>query len=189
MVIRFFMLQAHYRSPLDITDHGLESAEKGYKRLLENKKALENINPANTRNDGSESDLDRNILHLIENAYQGMDDDFNTAIALAALNEIGSIAHKIVNQQTDAVDLNPWVLERVKTVYNHFISDIFGLADEVDNQADNQTLHELMDLILEIRTSVRTQKDWATSDKIRDALTKAGIQIKDSKEGATWSKL
>lgn len=68
----------------------------------------------------------REILALIEQAYSGMDDDFNTAIALASLNEAGSYVHKLANQQLAAGEISPWVLERLKTVFNAFILDIFG---------------------------------------------------------------
>jgi len=187
MVLRFFMLQAHYRSPLDITDHGLESAEKGFRRLMDNYKVLETLTPHTEDFDGSESATDRALLDLIEAAYSGMDDDFNTAVALAALNEIGGYIHKIANKQLDAKELAPWVLERLKTVYYNFIFDIFGLKEEADGGADS-TVDGLMSLILDIRANARTQKDFGTSDKIRDALAEVGIAVKDGKEGVSWAK-
>lgn len=189
MEIRFFMLQAHYRSPLDITEHGLESASKGYQRLMETNQILQKMQPDAKAFDGSETADDRAILAAIEAAYDGMDDDFNTAIALANLNEIGGYVHKIANQQiaTDAV--SPWVLERVKTVLNQFIFNIFGLQDETSaNGSDSATTEGLMQLILEMRAAARAQKDWAASDKIRDALAALSIVVKDGKEGTSWSK-
>jgi cysteinyl-tRNA synthetase len=193
MVVKFFMLMAHYRSTLDITDDAMLAAEKGFRKLMETNKALQNMDsspPAGgggREGAGSESDTDRAILALIEDAYEGMNDDFNTAIAIASLNELGSYAHKLANQQIPAGDIAPWVLERMKTVFNFFISDIFGLKDETAN-AENGTVDGLMELILDIRAQARAQKDWTTSDKIRDALAEAGIQVKDGKEGVSWSK-
>lgn len=187
MALRFFMLQAHYRSPLDITDHGLESAEKGFRRLMDNYKVLETLTPHTEDFDGSESATDRALLDLIEAAYSGMDDDFNTAVALAALNEIGSYFHKIANKQLDAKEVAPWVLERLKTVYHNFIFDIFGLKEEADGGSDG-TVDGLMSLILDIRANARAQKDFGTSDKIRDALAEVGIAVKDGKEGVSWAK-
>jgi cysteinyl-tRNA synthetase len=187
MVLRFFMLQAHYRSPLDITDHGLESAEKGFRRLMDNYKVLETLTPHTEDFDGSESATDRALLDLIEAAYSGMDDDFNTAVALAALNEIGSYFHKIANKQLDAKEVAPWVLERLKTVYHNFIFDIFGLKEEAEGGSDG-TVDGLMSLILDIRANARAQKDFGTSDKIRDALAEVGIAVKDGKEGVSWAK-
>ncbi|MEI6409996.1 MAG: cysteine--tRNA ligase, partial [Bacteroidota bacterium] len=107
-------------------------------------------------------------------------------VALAALNEIGGYVNKIANQQLDAREVSPWVLERLKTVFNAFIFDIFGLQEE-NNEADG-TVDGLMNLILDIRAQARAQKDFATSDKIRSGLTEVGIQVKDGKEGVSWVK-
>jgi len=187
MAVKFFMLMAHYRSTLDITDEGLLAAEKGFRKLMETNRLLQNM-PIDSRDfDGSESDTDRAILALIEDAYQGMDDDFNTAIAIAALNELGSYVHKLANQQLAHNEVSPWVLDRLKVVFSVFIFDIFGLQDEMA-AGDNGTVEGLMELILDIRGQARSQKDWATSDKIRDALAAAGIAVKDGKEGVSWSK-
>ncbi len=188
MAVRFFMLMAHYRSTLDITDDALLAAEKGFQKIMETNRILQNL-PVNARDfDGSESATDRAILSLIQDAYAGMDDDFNTAIAIATLNEMGSFVHKLVNQQLASTEVSPWVIERMKTIFSTFLFDIFGLKDESDLSQDDGTLERLMDLILEIRGQARTQKDWGTSDKIRDGLSAAGITVKDGKEGATWTK-
>jgi cysteinyl-tRNA synthetase len=186
MMLRFFMLQSHYRSTLDITDDALLAAEKGFRRLMEVHAILQKLSIPASATDGSETDTDRAILALVEEAYQGMDDDFNTAVAIAALNEIGSYVNKLANKQIESSEVSPWVLERLKTVFNAFIFDIFGLREE--SAADNGPIEQLMSLILDIRANARQQKDWSTSDKIRDALTEAGIQVKDGKEGVSWSK-
>ncbi len=188
MVVKFFMLMAHYRSTLDLTDDGLLAAEKGYRKLMETNKLLQQMQPDARDFDGSESDTDRAILALIDEAYAGMDDDFNTAIALAALNEMGSYVHKLVNQQIDASEIAPWVIERLKTVFNLFITDIFGLRDEAGADNTDGTVDGLMELILDIRKAAREQKDWPTSDKIRDGLAAVGIAVKDGKEGSSWTK-
>lgn len=186
MIIRFFVLQAHYRSPLDITNHGLESAEKGYQKLMETNKLLQGLAVNPHQFDGSETDDDRAVLRLIEEAYDGMDDDFNTAIALASLNELGSYVHKIHNKQLPADALSPWVIERLKTVFNEFIFNIFGLKDESAEGGNSDKLDGLMQLVLDIRANARAQKDWPTSDKIRDGLAGLNITVKDGKEGTTW---
>ncbi|MCB0534381.1 MAG: cysteine--tRNA ligase [Saprospiraceae bacterium] len=188
MVVKFFMLMAHYRSTLDLTDDGLMAAEKGYRKLMETNKLLQQLQPDAQDFDGSESDTDRAILALIDEAYAGMDDDFNTAIALAALNELGSYVHKLVNKQIDASEMAPWVIERLKTVFTVFITDIFGLHDEAGSNNADGTVDGLMDLILDIRKAAREQKDWPTSDKIRDGLAAVGIAVKDGKEGSSWTK-
>ena len=189
MAVRFFMLQAHYRSTLDITDDGLMAAEKGFLKIMETNRILQSL-PVDPRDfDGSETDTDRSILALIQDTFAGMDDDFNTAISIACLNELGSYVHKLVNQQLDASQISPWVLERTKTVFSTFIFDIFGLKDESDSVQDSGTIEGLMSLILDIRGQARDQKDWTTSDKIRDTLSAVGITLKDGKDGVSWAKL
>ena len=186
MTLRFFMLMAHYRSTLDITDEALQAAEKGFRKLLEIHKSLHKLTVL-AGNNQTETESDRAILGLIENAYQGMDDDFNTAIALAALNELGGYVNKLTNGQLPMEAVSPQVLERLKAEFDHFIFDILGLQEESSNE-DDQTVQGLMQLVLDVRGQARNQKDWATSDKIRDALAAVGIQVKDGKEGVTWAK-
>ncbi len=187
MALRFFMLMAHYRSTLDITDDALLAAEKGFLKLMETNRVLQNL-PVNARDfDGSETDTDREILALVHEAYKGMDDDFNTAMSIATLNEMGSYVHKLANQQLAFTDVSPWVIERMKTIFSTFLFDIFGLQDESALSQNSGTVEGLMDLILEIRENARNQKDWGTSDKIRDALTAVGITVKDGKDGVSWT--
>lgn len=188
MVIRFFMLMAHYRSTLDITDEALQAAEKGYRKMMDTNKLLQTLSLPASATDGSESDTDRAILRLIESVYDGMDDDFNTAVAMASLNELGGYINKLANQQIDAGEVSPWVLERMRVVFNTMLFDVLGLQDD-DNNSGAGILDNLMGLILDMRSEARARKDFAASDKIRDALTAAGIQIKDGKEGVSWSKI
>jgi cysteinyl-tRNA synthetase len=188
MAVRFFMLMAHYRSTLDITDEALLAAEKGFNKIMETNRILQSMTPDPRNFDGSETATDRAILDLIEQAYEGMDDDFNTAIAIACLNEMGSYVHKLANKQIEQGEIAPWVIERMKTVFSAFLFDIFGLKDESASNNDSQIVEGLMSLILEMRAHARDQKDWSTSDKIRDALAEIGISVKDGKEGATWTR-
>lgn len=189
MMIKYFMLMAHYRSTLDITDDGLLAAEKAYRKMMETNRILQSIAVDAGQFDGSESEHDRAILQLIDEAYTGMDDDFNTAVAIAALNELGSYVHKYVNKQIADTDIAPWVLERLKSVFNEFLFSILGLQDEMDTAGGgSNTVEGLMDLIIAIRAQARTNKDWGTSDMIRDALAALDIQVKDGKEGTNWTK-
>lgn len=188
MVVRFFMLMAHYRSTLDITDDALLAAEKGYKKLMETNSLLQAMQVDPKGFDGSENDHDRAILGLIEAAYQGMDDDFNTAVVIASLNEMGSYVHKITNGQLPADAVSPWVLDHMKAAFNTFLISILGLQDDASSTADEGIVDGLMNLVLEFRNQARSQKDWAASDKIRDALAAIGIQVKDGKDGVTWVK-
>lgn len=186
MALRFFMLMAHYRSTLDITDEALQAAEKGFRKLMEIHKSLQKL-PVLQGDEKPPTEADQVILSLIENAYQGMDDDFNTAIALGALNELGGYVNKLTNGQLPADAVSGTVLERLKTEFNRFIFDILGLQEE-STGGDDHTVQGLMQLVLDVRAQARNQKDWATSDKIRDALVTVGIQVKDGKEGVTWAK-
>lgn len=188
MAVRFFMLMAHYRSTLDITDDGLMAAEKAFQKIMETNRLLQGFVVDARDFDGSETDSDRSILKLIHEAYAGMDDDFNTAITIASLNEMGSFVHKLANNQLAHNEVSPWVIERLKTAFSTFLFDIFGLSDESASNNDSSTMEGLMNLILEIRGEARTQKDWATSDKIRDGLTAVGITVKDGKDGVSWTK-
>jgi cysteinyl-tRNA synthetase len=187
MVLRFFMLMAHYRSTLDITDEALQAAEKGYRKLMEFNKLLQNM-PVSAATSASETDTDRAILAAIDDAFAGMDDDFNTAMAIAAVNDLSGHINKLANQQIDASEVSPWVLERAKTAISDLIAHVFGLLDDTGSAGDDNTLNGLMDLILQLRANARANKDWGTSDQIRDALNAAGIVVKDGKEGTNWSK-
>jgi len=182
MTLRFFMLMAHYRSTLDITDEALQAAEKGFRKLMEIRKSLHRLTTTGT----VETETDRAVLGLLDQAYQGMDDDFNTAIALASLNELGGYINKITNGQLAADALSTTVLEKLKFTFDDFVFNILGLQEE--NPAEDHTVQGLMELVLDVRAQARSQKDWPTSDKIRDVLAAVGIQVKDGKEGATWTK-
>jgi cysteinyl-tRNA synthetase len=188
MAVKFFMLQAHYRSTLDITDEGLLAAEKGYRKLMEFNKLLQEM-PAENVTASAETDTDRAILACVDAAFEGMDDDFNTAIAIAALNDLSSYINKLANKQMDASEVSPWVLERAKSAVNDLIANVFGLTDDTATGSDDKTLDGLMSLILDFRATARANKDWPASDKIRDGLTAAGIAVKDGKEGTSWGKI
>ena len=185
MTLRFFMLMAHYRSTLDITDEALQAAEKGFRKLLEIRKSLQHL-PLAALEETPETEVDRAILGLMEQAHQGMDDDFNTAIAIAALNELGGYINKLSNNQLAGNAVSAPVLQRLKRTFDHFVFDILGLQEET--AGEDNTVQGLMQLVLNVRAQARSQKDWTTSDKIRDVLAAVGIQVKDGKEGASWVK-
>jgi cysteinyl-tRNA synthetase len=184
MVVRFFMLQTHYRSTLDLTDEALQAAEKGYRRLMEANKTLQ----AFERSQGASTALDQEINALIDLAFEDMSDDFNTPKALASLFELATKINSLKGGQLSFGDVTGTTVERLKKTYNDFIFNIFGLLDEDFDASGNGVVDGLMNLILDMRQSARTNKDWATSDKIRDALKALDILVKDGKEGASWSK-
>ena len=185
MVVRFFMLQSHYRSTLDLTDDALAAGEKGYRRLMEAQKILAELqHPGN----GQAGELDSEINRLIDLAFEDMNDDFNTPKALARLFELVPRINSLKGGQLTFDELLPATLERLKVTFKVLIYDIFGLLDEASASGSNGAMDGLMGLIIDIRQEARAKKDWSTSDKIRDTLQELKIQLKDGKEGTSWSK-
>ena len=176
MTIRFFILQAHYRSTLDFSNEALQASEKGLTRLLEAYERLQKITPANTTT----------VLvgGLSEKCEDAMADDLNTPIVIAHLFDAVKEINKIFdgNGTISAPDL-----EEIKSVFDIFINNILGIKIENDNGKSYEAYRKAIDLLLEIRLQAKTNKDWATSDKIRNSLTEFGFTIKDTKEGFEWS--
>ena len=177
MTIRFFILQAHYRSTLDFSNEALMAAEKGLKRLTQALETLEKIEPGNASSVSIEG--------IEENCHQAMCDDFNSPVAIAHLFD----AVRIINSANDKKEtLSAGDLQSLKNTFQTFVVDIFGLKSEAaaaSGQSDD-VLKGVMQLLLDIRQQAKTQKDFATSDKIRDELAALNIAVKDSKEGASW---
>jgi cysteinyl-tRNA synthetase len=175
MTIRFFMLQAHYRSTLDFSNEGLKAAEKGFNKLMAANETLEKLKA------GSASTSD--IAKLVKDCYDAMNDDFNTAIAIAGLFEAVRIINS-VNAGTETISAAD--LETLKKLYNDYVFTVLGLAAESANTHDDTD--GLMQFIIKLRGEAKARKDFATSDEIRDELNKLGFRIKDTKDGAVWEK-
>ncbi len=173
-VVRFFMMQAHYRSTIDVSADALTASEKGYHRLKDALALLPKLKTGNT------SSVD--INKLIQSLYEAMNDDFNAPILVAKLFDAVTFINK-VNDGTDTITAAD--LQVLTTEMESFVYDVLGLQSE--EAGANDRLSPVMDLVLELRTKARENKDWTTSDQIRDALAKAGIVVKDSKEGTSWS--
>lgn len=182
MTVRFSMLQAHYRSTLDFSNDALKSAEKGYKRLMNALQLLSHITTSGQSDAAEETSVNR----LLVAVYAAMDNDFNSAQAIAELNELASMINIWNDKSNKKANILPETLLRLQKIYSAFLLDIFGLKQESDNNSD--TLNGVMQLVIDIRKDVREKKDFTTSDKIRDGLKAAGIQLKDGKEGTTWVK-
>lgn len=175
MTVRFFILQAHYRSPLDFSNDALKAAQKGLERLTKVFETLKKVKTA------EKSSIDVN--KLIETAYTDMSDDFNTPVLIADLFEIV----RIVNSTVDGKEqLSKEDLERISDFLRAMIVDVLGLKIEASSAADQALSNDLMNVILQIRQKVKSQKDYATSDFIRDELNKLGIIVKDTKDGFEW---
>jgi len=174
ITIRFFMLQAHYRSPLDFSNEALIAAEKGLKKLLEALQTLEKLTPSAS----SASD----IKALKENCYKAMDDDFNSPILISHLFE----GVRIINSVKDNKEsISQEDLDILKEIMNTFTFDILGLKEE-NAGGNDELVDELMNTIIAIRQNARQNKDWGTADLIRDNLAKLKITVKDTKDGSEW---
>jgi len=184
-VVRFFMLQTHYRSTLDLTDEALQAAEKGYRRLMEANQTLQGLVHPGPDTKGP---LDEEIQTLMGQVEEEMNDDFNTPKTLAKLFELVSKINGLKDGHLSFEGLTALTLDQLKTLFREFIFDILGLQDEAQGGGDSATLDGLMQLIIEMRADARQRKDWPTSDKIRDTLKDLHIQLKDSKEGTAWVK-
>ena len=174
MVVRFFMMQAHYRSTLDFTSDALNAAEKGFEKLMDAVKDLANL----TTSESSSI----NAQGLIASFYDAMNDDFNAPILVANLFETVKVINTIKEGKATITQTD---LEILTKEVNAFVFDVLGLAT-LSSAGDDSKLEGVMDLVLNLRQQARENKDWGTSDKIRDGLAAAGLVVKDGKDGTTW---
>jgi len=182
MVIKFFMLQSHYSSTLDLTNDALLAAEKGYRRLMESVKTLGNLST-----DSDITELDGEILASMEEFENHMCDDFNTPRAIASLFELVSKINSLKEGHLDINKMSKLTLDKLKVQFNKYISDVLGLNNDTTSSDGNEALDGVMELVLELRQDARANKDWGTADKIRDGLAKNNIVVKDGKDGSSWS--
>lgn len=175
MTVKFFMLQAHYRSTLDFSNDALDAAEKGFRRLMNAVKLLPKLNAS--------ADGTVDVEALRNRCVNAMNDDFNSPVAIAELFD----GVRIINSVNDGtLKITDAQLEKLKTLFADFVFDIFGLKDE---ETSNGGMNEVLDMVIALRREAKNNKDYATSDAIRIGLQQIGIQLKDSKEGTTWSKV
>lgn len=175
MTVRFFILQAQYRSTLDFSNEALQAAQKGLERLMKAAETLEKIQAAN------QSSVD--VLTLKANCYEAMNDDFNSPIVIAELfNGV-----RLINALADGTaTISASDLELLKQVFHTFMFEILGLQTETQAASNDNKLNDVVDLLLNVRMQAKANKDWATSDKIRNELTALGFAIKDTKDGFEW---
>jgi len=177
MIIRYFMLQAHYRSPIDFSNEALQAAEKGYLKMMQAKADLDRLKP------GATDEFD--VAAWKSNSLAAMNDDFNTPILIAQLFD----AVKAINSNIDGkVSLTANSIEEIKVFFSAMVEEVLGLVSEDQSAGSDQSLDGVMQLLIELRNTARANKDWATSDKIRDQLAALKIQLKDSKEGTFWTQ-
>lgn len=175
MTVRFFMLQAHYRSTLDFSNEALDASEKGFRRMM-NAFALTSGLKASPAGEIE-------IAPLQQRCYEAMNDDFNSPILIAELFEACRLVNSVHDQKLKIDQPN---LELLQQLLQHFIIDVLGLKDE---SAASDELPKVLDFVINLRSEAKTNQDYATSDKIRQGMQKIGYQFKDSKEGTTWAKI
>lgn len=174
-VVRFFIMQAHYRSILDFSNDALLASEKGYNRLME---AISILNDLKT---GGTSSFD--VTEWRQKCYDAMNDDFNSPILIAHLFE----AVKFINQiKDDKATISKEDLVTLKDTMSVFVFDVLGLINDAKEQGSDK-LEGVVELLIKLRKEARDNKDWALSDQIRDELASLGIQLKDGREGTTFS--
>lgn len=174
-VVRFFMMQAHYRSTLDFSNEALHAAEKGYHKLMD---AIRTLNEMEASTSSSIS-----IDAIKDKAYAAMNDDFNTPVLIANLFDGIKTINALKNGKEQ---LNQKDLKSLQELYNTFVIDILGVLPPEEKGGDNGLADDIMQVILKLRQSAKENKDWGTADQIRDELNKLNISVKDSKDGSTW---
>jgi cysteinyl-tRNA synthetase len=178
IVVRFFMMQAHYRSTLDFSSSALAAAEKGFQRLMEGLDVLAVLH------ESEKSSVEVNAL--VSKFYEAMNDDFNTPILIAHLFDAVKLIHAVNRGEAQISSSDKILLSKEMKA---FIYDVLGLKQLSVSDSDDTSMSVLMELILEMRKNARENKDWSTSDAIRDKLKEAGIVVKDSAEGSSWEKM
>ena len=175
MTVRFFILQAHYRSTLDFSNEALSASEKGLNKLMSGLKTLNKIVPQKV------SSVD--IKSFEEKCYSAMDDDMNTPILISHLFD----AVKMINNIAAGNEtINKSDLEKLNKIFHSFVFEILGIKEVSKTSDKNEKFDAVVDLLLNLRLEAKLKKDYETSDKIRNELTKQGVKIKDKKDGFEW---
>ena len=180
MTIRFFILQAHYRGTVDFSNEALQAAEKALDRMLDGYRRLSTLKAS--ANPGGIG-----VADLEARAAEAMDDDLNTPVLIAHLFDACRVINQINDGNATATQAD---LDELRSVFSTFLGDILGirLDDAQGGESSMKPYEEAVDLLLQIRKDAKANKDWATSDKIRDALAAIGFSVKDTKDGGfEWS--
>lgn len=179
MTIRFFILQAHYRSTVDFGNEALQASEKGLSRLMEGLANLGRIEPSAQGTVGTDF-----AEKLEKDCYAAMDDDLNSPIVISHLFDACRTINSIVDHKAT---ITPDGLEQLTRVFRTFVLDILGLKEEAGSgTAREEAFGAVVDMLLEQRAKAKANKDWATSDLIRDRLAALGFEVKDTKDGFSW---
>lgn len=181
MTIRFFILSAHYRGTVDFSNEALIAAQKGYERLMNGISDIDRIQVSKE----CDVETDKFVKALRQRCYDAMNDDLQTPLVISYLFEG---CHLINNLLDHKAQICAECLKELSEVMQLFAFDLLGLKSEkgANNDAREEAYGRVVDMVLQLRTKAKTDKDWATSDQIRDALANAGFEVKDTKDGVTW---
>ena len=181
MTIRFFILSAHYRGTVDFSNEALIAAQKGYERLMNGISDIERIQVSKE----CDAETDKFVKALRQRCYDAMNDDLQTPLVISYLFEA---CHLVNNLLDHKAQICAECLKELSEVMQLFAFDLLGLKSEkgANNDAREEAYGRVVDMVLQLRTKAKTDKGWATSDQIRDALANAGFEVKDTKDGVTW---
>ena len=184
MTIRFFILSAHYRGTVDFSNEALQAAEKGLEKLMNAIADLERVQVS----DKCDAETEKVVKSLREKCYDAMNDDLATPLVISYLFEACTVVNKLTDHKaTICADC----LKELSETMRLFAFDILGLQSRSQesgarSQEREEAFGKVVDMVLELRAKAKADKDWATSDKIRDELAAAGFEVKDTKDGVTW---
>ena len=181
MTIRFFILSAHYRGTVDFSNEALEAAQKGYERLMNAFDDLERV-PVSSHCD---AETDKFVKAFRQRCYEAMNDDLQTPLVISYLFEACHLINTLLDHKAE---ICADCLKELGDAMKLFAFDLLGLRNEKDdnNVAREEAYGKVVDMVLDLRAKAKADKDWTTSDKIRDALAAAGFEVKDTKDGVTW---
>jgi len=177
MTIRFFIMQAHYRSTLDFSNEALQAAEKGYRRMMAAMEVLQKLQANGNANESV------NIAELKAKCYEAMNDDFNSPILIAHLFDSVKIINSIKDGKAKIDEAN---LSMLKKLYLDFVKDVLGLIAEEEAESQDDLSSKLIETLLELRKQAKENKDYQTADNIRNQLAEIGVILKDTKDGVEW---
>ena len=185
MTIRFFILQAHYRSTVDFSNEALQSAEKGLARLMDGWKALKRIKDGQKVKGQPQVEMSY-VDTLRQNCYDAMNDDMASPMVISHLFDACRVINTVLDKKAS---ISQEVVAALTDVFHTFAFEILGLAEEKDgsNKAREEAFGKVVDIVLEQRQQAKAEKNWALSDQIRDQLAALGFEVKDTKDGFSWS--
>ena len=185
MTIRFFILQAHYRSTVDFSNEALQSAEKGLQRLMDAWKALKRLTDGQKTKGQPQVEM-KYVDELRKKCYEAMNDDLASPMVISHLFDACRTINTVIDRKAS---ITAEVVAALTEVFSTFAFDILGLREETgnSNKAREEAYGAVVNMLLEQRQQAKADKNWALSDKIRDDLAALGFEVKDTKDGFTWS--